>query len=274
MITIPRFAKKADLFKFLVENKDTLIAEKTMQVKNSDGIAFSQVIFEADGKTMANKANGPVADLESKSSLFVQPVINTSNWLDTFLDVHIPGLWDKSLKENKRIKHLQEHQMAFDKIISDGANLKAYTKDLTWKELGFNIQGKTEALIFDSNIVKTRNPFMFDQYGKGYVDNHSVGMRYIKLVMCVNDENYGAEFEAWDKYYSEIVNPDMADKYGYFWAVTEAKCLEGSAVPIGANVMTPTLNNNMGKSEPVTHSHNQPDNSTGKIDYGKLAKAF
>ena len=31
---------------------------------------------------------------------------------------------------------------------------------------------------------------------------------------------------------------------GYFWAVTEAKYLEGSAVPFGSNVMTPTLNNN------------------------------
>ena len=33
----------------------------------------------------------------------------------------------------------------------------------------------------------------------------------------------------------------MADNYGYFWAVTEAKVVEGSAVVKGSNAITPVI---------------------------------
>jgi hypothetical protein len=36
----------------------------------------------------------------------------------------------------------------------------------------------TEALVFNVEIDKDRNDFMFNQYAKGYVKEHSVGMRY------------------------------------------------------------------------------------------------
>ena len=57
------------------------------------------------------------------------------------------------------------------------------------------------------------------------------------------------EFEAWEKYYPMIANKELADSKGYFWAVKEAKMIEESAVPVGSNSITPTLENNM-KSEP------------------------
>ena len=31
--------------------------------------------------------------------------------------------------------------------------------------------------------------------------------------------------ENWDKYYPEIINKDVADSMGYFWAVTTAKIM-------------------------------------------------
>jgi hypothetical protein len=37
---------------------------------------------------------------------------------------------------------------------------------------------ETEALVFNVEIDKDRNDFMFNQYAKGYVKEHSVGMRY------------------------------------------------------------------------------------------------
>ncbi len=117
---------------------------------------------------------------------------------------------------------------------------------------------------------------MFEQYSKGYVTQHSVGMRYVKIVMCVNSdkEYYGAEKEAWDKYYPLIANKDVADKYGYFWAVKEAKIIEGSAVLCGSNPVTPTLENNL-KSEPLAgtrNKHNEPSNDTRKQFYLSLLK--
>lgn len=239
------FATQDELFKFLVENKTSIIAQKKAATKHADAISSTPML-------MIEKAD--VADLGDKEELKVTVVINTTNLMDSHYDVHINGIWDKSVSENKMILFLQEHKMAFDKIIADGEDLTAYVKEFTWKELGFDYEGKTQALVFEATIKRSRNKFMHGQYGKGFVKNHSVGMRYVKLTLCVNSEEeyYGAEKEAWDKYIDLVVNRKDAEEAGFFWAIKEAKCIEGSAVPKGSNIATPTLDI---KSEPQKHSH-------------------
>jgi hypothetical protein len=66
-------------------------------------------------------------------------------------------------------------------------------------------------------------------------------MIYVKLQLAINDEEEVQEFEVWNKYIDEIANKDDAVNQGYFWAILEAKLIEGSAVPIGSNTITPTL---------------------------------
>lgn len=236
MLEIPKFKSDKKLFKFLIENKEILINQKKSALKFADGINLGSSLL-LPSINLANKSN---AVDDNKTEIKVLAVINTTNILDSHKDVHIPGLWKKSLKENKRILHVQEHKSSsFDKIISSGEDLKAYTKLYQWKDLGFDVDGETEALVFDSIVKQSRNAYMFDQYKNGYVDNHSVGMRYEKITMCVNCEDYGAEYEAFNKYKEYIVNQDDIGKY--FWAVTEAKAIEGSAVPLGSNPITPTV---------------------------------
>jgi hypothetical protein len=268
-IEIPQFATRKELFKWLVENKNHLIAQKKFSMKKADGIPFINLTTQ-DGKI--DKAAD--AKDEDPNVIYKRPVINTTNIIDSHLDLHIPGLWDKSLKENgKNMVHLQEHEMKFDHIISDESDLKAYTQTFTWKELGLAYKGNTQALVFDSTIRKDRNPYMFDQYSKGRVKNHSVGMWYVKLVMCINDEDYGAEFEAWEKYLPQAVNPEVAESTGYFWAVTEAKAVEGSAVVKGSNFATPTLDM---KSEPGNHSetHIPVEPRKHSLDISKLLSHY
>jgi hypothetical protein len=241
-----KFKTKKELIEFLVKNKESIMTQKKAELKQADCVSFAPVIVR--DKSSAEKANEPI-DVNSLTELKVVVIINTSNLLDGHGDVHIPNLWKKSLKENKMIMHLQEHRMQFDKIISDSNNLKAFTRDFSWAELGFNFEGNTQALVFESIIERKRNEFMFLQYANGYVKNHSVGMRYVQLVFCVNDDNFGAEFEAWEKYFPMIANQGRAEEKGFFWAVKEAKVIEGSAVPLGSNWITPTLDNNA-KQEP------------------------
>jgi len=241
-----KFKTKSELIEFLVKNKESIMTQKKAELKHADCVSFSPVIVR--DKSSAEKANEPI-NVDSLTELKVVVIINTSNLLDGHGDVHIPNLWKKSLKENKMIMHLQEHRMQFDKIISDSNNLKAFTRDFSWAELGFSFEGNTQALVFESTIERKQNEFMFLQYANGYVKNHSVGMRYVQLVFCVNDDNFGAEFEAWEKYFPMIANQERAEEKGFFWAVKEAKVIEGSAVPLGSNWITPTLDNNA-KQEP------------------------
>jgi hypothetical protein len=265
--SIPHFAKKSDLFAFLVKNKHILEAEKKAIMKHGDGVMFSEKSFFDATKATTSKGNNPIdaALIMMKDRIGVRAVINTTNFLDSHSDVHIPGLWKKSLSINKMLMHVQEHTMTFDHIIADGAELNPYTETMSWKELGFKYKGETEALIFDSVVLKERNPFMFQTYAKGRVKNHSVGMRYIQMVMCINDEDYGAEYEAWQKYYPMIANSDVADDQGYFWAIKEARAIEGSAVPIGSNIATPTLENNLDKSAEEQQMHSEQEQPKGTL---------
>lgn len=257
---IPKFKTKKELFDFLIENKEILTAQKKAVTKFSDGYAFNPVIpggIDVD----VSKANNPIENVPNE--LAVKAVINTTNVIDSHDDVHIPGLWDKSIRENKNIMHLQEHQMKFDSIISDGKDLKVSAEAKSWKELGFGFKENTEALIFDSQIKQSRNKYMHKQYADGNVKNHSVGMRYVKLSLAINDEDAGSNFDTWEKYIDQVANKEVAEAQGYFWAVTEAKIIEGSAVPIGSNQFTPTLENN---KEPVKATPPEPVQATQDIN--------
>lgn len=264
---IPFFKERSDLFKFLKTNQETLLAEKKYFPKHGDSLSFNQVLYDSKGQAL--KANTPI-DISGLNELKVRVAINSTNIMDSHGDVHIPGIWKKSLSENKLIKHLQEHAMKFDHIIADGKDLKAFTEKISWLELGFKFAGESEVLVFESTIRKARNPYMFEQYSKGYVNNHSVGMQYVSMVLCINDDDpyFGAEYEAWQKYIEMVVNKDTAEKAGYFWAVKEAKVIEGSAVPIGSNYATPTLDNNV-KTVPVEDHTAEPAKAT-PINYKYL----
>ena len=254
-----QFSTQKELFDFLFKNKKELTAQKKAVTKYADCVTLDPVVvYEKPTEAAKGEQENDGAMFDT---LRVVVIINTTNFMDCHNDVHLPGIWSKSLAENKMIMHVQEHEMEFEKIISDGKNLKAYTRTYTWKELGYNYPGVTEGLTFDSTIERKRNEFMLNQYKNGWVRNHSVGMRYVKLDMAINDEDYPNEYEAWKKYYPQIANQERADEKGYFWYVTEAKCVEGSAVPLGSNSATPTMS-----VEEIDEPQNEPPSKALTIE--------
>src|SRR5690554_1162551 len=225
---IPVFENKKDLFAYLATNKDKLIATKKAVIKHGASVPFA-----VGGRTtaMAMKSIGSIT--ENPDEVRVFPVINTTNLLDSHGDVHLPGLWKKSLQENRYIMHIQEHEMKFDHIIAEGDDLKAYTKKYKWSDLGFDFEGETEALIFDSLVKRSNNQLMFERYKNKKVKNHSVGMQYMKLMLAINSDDYPTEKEIWNKYYPAIANKADADAAGFFWAVKEAKVIRSEERRVG-----------------------------------------
>lgn len=251
------FQNKQDLFRALIDNKKELISIKKSATKNADAVSFAYLDTSVKIDTNKEDVN---SQIQSPESLNVKVVINTTNFLDSHGDVHVSGIWNKSIKDNVTFLHLQEHEREFDKVITDSA--KGYVQSITWKKLGLPYEGKTDALIFESTIDKKRNEFMLNQYANGWVKNHSVGMRYVQLDMAVNSEaDFDKEEKAlWDEYYPIIANKEVADERGYFWVVKEAKIIEGSAVVMGSNSATPTLEN---KNEPLENTQeNEPTEVT------------
>jgi hypothetical protein len=269
-IDLSRYKSREDRFKFMAENHDILIAEKKFEMKKADAVCFLTRTIGLDGEVVKATA-GNINDLLAKDTLTVEVVINTAGYMDSCSDVHIAGLWKKTLRENKNLLHLQEHVSQFDHVISD--HVKGFTQEMSWRELGYNADGNTEALIFRSEIDKARNPFMFNQYARGFVKNHSVGMRYVKLFMCLDseDSDLSQYKENWDKYIDSVVNRKEAEDQGYFWAVTEAKAFEGSSVVMGANSVTPTISVKQEPSQDTQNTNTEPPEGTQKSLFSKFS---
>lgn len=232
-----QFETKKELYNYLIENKKELIKQKKSAIKHTDSFNITLPVVN---KKETNKEKTNKQEVND-DQVVVKVVINTTNLQDSYDDVHIKGIWEDSLKDNTRKLHLQEHKVSFDSIISEGEDLKVYVQDYTWKELGLNYEGETQALVFESTVKKERNPFMYTQYKQGFVKNHSVGMRYIELKLAINDPEYTDEFEIWKEYIDQVANKEYTESKGYFWAVTKASFSEGSAVVYGSNWATPTL---------------------------------
>lgn len=253
-IELPKFNEKKELFKHLIENKDKYISQKRALTIPSESFSSTVEIIK-DLNVSKAAPNNLKAD-----EIFVKVVMNTTNLMDSHSDVHVSGIWNKTLKDNKSFYHLQEHKAEFDKVISD--NAKAYVQTMSWNELGFNYIGTTDALIFESVISEKRNPVMYEQYKNRWVKNHSVGMQYVKLELAINDNESEKEYDFWNKYIPIIANRKDAENQGYFWVIQEAKLMEGSAVVFGSNFATPTqetiepdnttLSN---KNEPLENTH-------------------
>ena len=242
------FENALDKFEAVRENKELLLKMKRASTKYADAVSLVAYTYDAKKTVKAQDESG---------EMHLKVAINTTNWLDSHDDVHLPGLWNKSVKENPTTLFLKEHKMEFDNIISDA--MKTEVVSMPWTDLGFQDEGTTEVLLFNDKIYRDDNPEMYDRYAKGRVHNHSVGMQYFKIFLALNsDEPEDAkEKAAWDKYYPYITNKEKATEQGYFFAVTEAKKIEGSAVPMGSNERTPTIE--AGKT-----TSTEPDYSTLK----------
>lgn len=260
------FENKEAMFDALRTNKASLIAQKKTQIKHADAVCY--VVATNKGQIVKVES----VNTEGVNTLKADLVINTTKLMDSHSDVHLDGIWNKSVNEQKDLHLLQEHVMSFKTIISD--NVTASVKSIPWKELGASFKGNTEALVFSSEISKDRNEFMFDQYSKGFVKNHSVGMRYVSLDLAMDSNAKGDSEEKaiWDKHIESVGNKQDAIDQGYFWAVSEAKVIEGSAVPIGSNQITPVLNIEskgaaLSTSKPEPSSDTQQDNNKELLEF-------
>jgi len=231
----------------------------------ADIISFKKEVRESDRisisipKGEATKADTQKAELQMGDT--VKAIINTTNYLDSHGDVHINGIWDKSVPEQQgKIYHVADHQLAIDKVVAYPSDVFMELVDYKWSELGRDYSGSTQALVFNSKMSEDTIDAVFKAYKNNRPVEHSVRMQYVNLFYAVNDPEIKEEYANWLKYYPVIGNKDVADKRGYFWAVTEAKISrEGSTVLFGSNDATP-----YNKIEPLRDTQNEEESAENR----------
>lgn len=252
-LSLPQFPSNKHLFAHLVANKAEFIEISKAVKKDADSWAMPAVDRMPAIVGKASIGSNDTADVIERTI-----VANTYYWMDSHDDVHIPGLFSKAISE-KTPYHLHDH--IFQIAAKVGKPIKAYEQAINWRDLGINKDGQTQALFVDSRILKALNAAIFDAYKNGEVDQHSVGMIYVRMALAINDPEYKEEFAEWNKVFPKLGNQEAAEKKGYFWSQYEAKLPEFSAVLEGSNILTPTMpakGNTSTETAPSTDTREQP----------------
>lgn len=240
-----------ELYNYLVANKQQLIAQKKSSIKTTDTVSYNPEYYTVKEKTSVKTL---ITDIpEEATKVRVKIVGNSAWWFDSQQDVLLPDCWNKSIKDGNGRLHLKDHTYKLEAEIGDVFNI--YPQDVSLTDLGLNISGTTQALIYESDVQKSYDEKTFNKYRKGKINQHSIGLNYKNILMAINDEDYKEEFATWNKYIDRIINREDAEKRGYMWIVPEIKLIEVSAVLLGANELTPTLEvgkNTFAQPEPST----------------------
>lgn len=227
------FGTQREMFLALKENKEAIIELKKSAVKRSHSVAIPEI------KSTEEK------QLDFLDKGYVFPVINSTNYQDSAKDVHLPGLWNKTLKESGgKYYYLEGHSMKLADIIAWKEDVEAFTETVPWKSIGKDYDGETQLLIFKIAEDKLVNGKAKEAILSKKALENSVSMIYVKMSLAINseDKEFKEEKAVWDKYYKEVANKEELDKNGYAWYIHEAKIArEGSLVLAGANDATPVL---------------------------------
>jgi HKD family nuclease len=248
-----KFTDKMDLIRFIKKNQEELLFLKKSEYKTN---------VKHDINLDLKKEYNPIIERITSDIIEVKAVINTTNIIDSHLDLHLESVWNKTVADNKTTYQLQEHKHTFDGILS--AKASQANEQMNFRDLGLDVDFDTIANVNTFTLSRSKNKTMFDAYANGEVMQHSVGMRYVNLSFAVADEDNQKEMDYFNEMLAKAVNPEVGLLNGYFWVVNEAKKIEGSAVLFGSNSITPTLyvknyepSLDTSKVEPSSDTHKQ-----------------
>jgi len=243
ILTYPEGLQGKALLQHLHTNKADLIKAKKVGLKFADPVCFG---VPADGKAglfvPKAKAIDMVAPTDEDPNLRITVVANMSGWMDSQDDVLLRGCYDKTLRDKGiGFPFLRDHRYSIEAIIAKTEQV--YTRDFTPMELGITTSATAnpQGLIFVALLTEDIGDKAYWQYKDGLINQHSIGLRYIRIDLAINDPDFPTEFKTWNQFKGQVLNIQEAEEQGFFWAVQEIELIENSAVVFASNILTPTL---------------------------------
>lgn len=264
-VIIPDGLTGKALFQFLTANKKQLIAQKKAGIKYTDSVVcqpsiISKTKFATTKSKKDDDGDGNDSELEI-GTLHVKVVGNTAWWCDSQMDILTDTCYDKSISEKGTlIPHIADHVHTSTNHVGDVTAV--YTQKLSLKDLGLTVPGTTTAFIMETDVREDYNEDTYKFYKNGKINQHSIGLCYVSIGLCINDKDDLPHYDLWKKYYDKVINKEVIDERGYFWIVPEIKIMENSCVLFGSNILTPTLEVTDTGNEPPEGTHKHQPSST------------
>lgn len=184
--------------------------------------------YPVKGQTYSSVKN---VDLNRRT---VQFIGNTYYYVDSDRDILIDGSAIKTISDrgpqsnaSAKIKHLADHKMSVNEMVGKPTLIEETKMD-----------GRT-VIYCESEIFETQEgDDHLIKYQSGGYDQHSIGFRYVDIEYAEKESENSDAKAYWNEYYPQLLNPEEADKYNYFWVVKEIELYEISVVTFGANSLT------------------------------------
>ena len=241
------FASKEDLFKDLKANLPLIMDLKTKTyLSHEKGLAVKYTPL------LVSKFSIDEQKALKLDDSYYYVVMNTTKVLDSHEDLHINGLWKKSVQEKQFKNYVTaDHKLETLSIAVRKEHVEMFTAIVPFSALGYSYEGNTEALIYKFPKDKVQIPLIKEWLDSGDSIEGSVRMKYIKFLFCMDSNDPDdVEFKKnYDKYYDQIANKNDFDYIPYYFAILEASNEKESAlVPYGSNSVT---GNKLKKEEPT-----------------------
>ncbi len=228
--------------KQVTRDKEEAILLKKGAVKFTDSPVLNPIL----GSVKDDEQNKALLErnlpLDTEEAVYRTIIANTYNYMDSHDDVHLNNVFKKSLEETKKLFLLHDHK--FEVTAQTGNILKAYEQEGRFIYYGYNSPLDTQALLLDVEIERAKNELVFNEYKEHRINQHSVGMYYVKIDLAIDNQDDKEAYALYRKYLPQIGNAEDVEKQGYFFAVQEARLKETSAVLMGSNPLTGIFDNN------------------------------
>ena len=236
------FDNVVDLYKALKDNKEEILSFKMANtLKSCD-----------KGASVKTKLINVTKHLETLKNIelndeFHYIAVNTTKILDSHMDVHLNGIWSKTVQEQQGKNYLvADHKLEIDKVIARKEHVEMIVAEIPFRSIGKDYEGDTQALIYKIPKDKIVNEAAKEWLESGDEIEASVRMQYVKIELAMNSDNINDKVEKanYDTYIKEIANKEEFEEINYFFIVQEAKNVkESSLVVFGSNNATGTLEN-------------------------------
>lgn len=194
-------------------------------------------------------------------------VVNTTRILDSHDDLHVDGIWNKSVKEQQFNNFLVvDHELKIDSVVVRKEYVEMMVVKVPFSMLGKGYAGDTEALIYRVPKDKVIHEKAKEWLDSGDEIQASVRMLYVTVLFAMdsNDPADAALKKNYDDYVGQIANKDDFDYIPYFFPIKEAKNVrESSLVVFGSN---PVTGNVLGKKpeDNSTSTNNKEERTAGE----------
>ena len=236
------FATKDELFKELRANKEFILDAKKSELQKSCDKGTSVTCKSLDLLKFTDQLKGIKID-----DNFYYIAVNSTKILDSHNDVHLDGIWNKSVKEQQGKNYLvADHNLSVLSIIARKEHIEMFVAKVPFSMLGKSYEGDTQVLIYKVAKNKIQNITIKEWLDSGDAIEASVRMQYVTIFLCMDSENPNDAVEKanYDNYYCDIANKEDFKDIPYYFAIKEAKnSRESSLVVFGSNSSTGVIEN-------------------------------